>query len=76
MDEFIATDVRCMHLEQMGHAQWWIGVELNNGEFWHVNIGAKNHRVHGYAHAELDHYALDGRLYLPDGEELPGPPDD
>jgi len=51
-DEFIAHNAR-IHIEAMGDAQWWIGVEVD-GRMWHINIGAKSPRAKGYAICEED----------------------
>ena len=53
LDEIIAHDVQCLHLEAMGDAQFWIGLTLANGEYWHINLGARNERAKGYCLAEL-----------------------
>lgn len=49
-DEFIAHNAT-IHLEAMGNASWWIGVEID-GRMWHINIGAHNDRVKSYAVCE------------------------
>jgi len=51
-DEFIAHNAR-IHLEAMGDAQWWIGIEVG-GRMWHINIGAKSPQAKGYAICEED----------------------
>ncbi|WIC40285.1 hypothetical protein SEA_HOLLIDAY_91 [Gordonia phage Holliday] len=52
LDEIVAHNVKCIHFEQMGDAQFWMSLELANGEHWHVNFGANNPRVKGYSFAE------------------------
>lgn len=53
LDEIIAHGVQYLHLEAMGDAQWWIGLTLANGEYWHINLGARSERAKGYCFAEL-----------------------
>ena len=52
LDDFQATDVRMVHFEALRDAQWYATVELNDGQVWQLNFGAKNTRAHGYAFAE------------------------
>jgi hypothetical protein len=49
LDEFVAHDVKTVHLEAMGRASWWIGVELHDGRTWHINVGAHNDRAKAFA---------------------------
>lgn len=51
LDEIVAHDVKFFHFEMMGEAQFWMGIELSNGEYWHVNFGAVNVRAKGYSNA-------------------------
>ncbi|UYL87912.1 hypothetical protein SEA_MALISHA_83 [Gordonia phage Malisha] len=52
LDEIVAKDVKHIHFEQMGDAQFWMSLELSNGEYWHANFGASNPRAKGYSFAE------------------------
>lgn len=54
LDEIVAKGVVSFHLEEMDQSQWWIGLELANGESWMVNLGAVNPRAKGYLFAEND----------------------
>lgn len=51
-DEFIARDVKSVHVEAMGSVSWWIGVELHDGRMWHINLGAVNDRAKAFAVCE------------------------
>lgn len=53
LDEVVARDVKFLHFEQMGDAQFWMSLTLANSEVWHVNCGALNERAKGYANAEM-----------------------
>ena len=52
LDELVARNVRYLHFEDMGDGDWWMAVELANGELWHLNFGTKNPRARTYARAE------------------------
>jgi hypothetical protein len=55
LDEFVAERVN-VHFEQMGDAQFWIGVhDPATGRMWHINCGAANQNARGYAFVEEDH---------------------
>ena len=52
LDEIVARNVKCIHFEMMGDAQFWMGLELANGEYWHINGGAINERAKGFCNAD------------------------
>ena len=52
LDEIVARGVKCIHFEAMGRSQFWMSLELANGELWHVNFGANNDRAIGYCFAD------------------------
>lgn len=42
-DEFILTDVKMVHYEQMEEGRAvWLGIYLNDGKMYHLNIGGDN----------------------------------
>lgn len=51
LDEFVARGVN-VHLERMDDCDWWMAVDFDNGETWHINLGAIIPRAKGYARAE------------------------
>ena len=53
LDEF-AADNATVHFERVDACSWWMCVDLPNGDSWHINVGAVNPRVKGFAHAELN----------------------
>lgn len=40
LDEFIAEHAS-VHLEQMDTGHWWLGVQLPDGRFYHLNLTAR-----------------------------------
>jgi len=52
LDDFMATNVSMLHFEALDAAQWYLTVELINGQVWQLHFGAKNPKAHGYARAE------------------------
>lgn len=52
LDDFCAKDVKLVHFEAMDEADWWLSVEMADGQVWHLNFGARNPRAKGYARAE------------------------
>ena len=40
LDEVVATDCG-FHLEQMDDGYWWIGITLQDGSTYHINISLK-----------------------------------
>ena len=53
LDEFVARGVN-VHFEAMSNAQFWIGVDFDDGTKWSINCGAVNPNAKGYAFAEQD----------------------
>ncbi|GAA4175923.1 hypothetical protein [Gryllotalpicola koreensis] len=53
LDEFVARGVN-VHFERMGDGQWWAGIDLENGDSWHLNFGTVNPRAKVYARADLN----------------------
>ena len=53
LDEFVARGVN-IHFEAMSNAQFWIGVDFDDGTKWSINCGAVNPNAKGYAFAEQD----------------------
>jgi hypothetical protein len=64
LDEIVANNVKSIHFEQMGESQFWMSLELSDGEYWHVNFGAVNDKAKGYAHAEHEGHIRDGKIDL------------
>lgn len=60
LDEIVARDVKFLHFEQMGESQFWMSIELANGEQWAVNFGAEDENAKGYSFAELEY--MNGQL--------------
>jgi hypothetical protein len=52
LDEFRAEDVKLVHFEATDQSQWYLTVELTDGQVWQLKFGAKNDRAAGYAFAE------------------------
>lgn len=40
IDEIVLTDVEMVHVEQMDHRTWWIGINLPGGGYWAGNFHA------------------------------------
>lgn len=53
VDDFSAKNAQLVHFEALGNAQWYLTVELVNGEIWQLHFGAKNARAKGYARVDL-----------------------
>lgn len=49
-DEFVLEDVKMIHYEVMNPDSSWIGIYLNNGKIYHLNISGTNLNV--YYHDE------------------------
>ena len=52
-DEFVAHNAT-VHVECMGGPQWWIGVTLEDGRSWMINIGGANPNAKGFGICEAD----------------------
>jgi hypothetical protein len=52
LDDFMARDVAMVHFEALDEAQWYLTVELGDGQVWQLHFGAKNDRAKGYAYVE------------------------
>lgn len=52
LDDFMATDVATIHFEANDQSQWYMTVELNDGQVWQLHFGAKNPQAFGYAFVE------------------------
>lgn len=44
LDEFFAENA-FIHIERMGDASWWIGIDLPDGQHWMINFGTVNRRA-------------------------------
>jgi len=65
LDEIVATGAS-VHLEQMAHDSWWMGLEAG-GKYFHLNLGAKDGRL--YVH--LSDQGEDGEEWEGDDRERP-----
>ena len=52
LDEFVATNCS-VHFEAMSDNDFWIGVTLDDGTTWHIDVGSVSDRAKMYARAEL-----------------------
>lgn len=52
LDEFVSTNVESVHFEAMNTNQWWVGVQLDDGRYFHIRCGAKNTRAAAYCFIE------------------------
>ena len=56
-DEFVLEDVKMVHYEVMEQCKAvWLGIYLNNGKMYHMNIGGDNVWVN-YSDETLDELA-------------------
>lgn len=39
-DEIVACHPRLLHLEQMDEDAWWMGIEMKDGSYFHVNFNS------------------------------------
>jgi hypothetical protein len=53
LDDFAAWDVKVVHFEALDQSQWYLTVELDDGQIWQLHFGAKNDRAAGYARADF-----------------------
>jgi hypothetical protein len=44
-DEFVFEDVEMVHYEVMNESSVWMGIYLNDGKLYHLNIHGDNLRV-------------------------------
>ena len=44
-DEFVFEDVEMVHYEVMNESSAWMGIYLNDGKLYHLNIHGDNLRV-------------------------------
>jgi hypothetical protein len=51
LDDFMATDVAMVHFEALDQSQWYMTIELKDGQVWQLHFGARNSRAQGYAQA-------------------------
>ena len=45
-DEFVFEDANMVHYEVMNESSVWMGIYLNNGKLYHLNIHGDNLRVY------------------------------
>jgi len=67
LDEIVA-DGAYVHLEQMSHDHWWIGIEAA-GRYLHLNFGVRDGRLWVRLSAEKDENAV----WEGDSREMPMP---
>ena len=46
IDEFVLEDVKMIHYEVMHMDHVWLGITLNNGKYYHLNIHGRNIRTY------------------------------
>jgi hypothetical protein len=52
VDEFFARDARMVHFKALDQSQWYITLELANGDIWQAHFGASHPEAKGYAFIE------------------------
>jgi hypothetical protein len=67
LDEIVATGAS-IHLEQMAHDHWWMGIEAA-GKYFHLNISARD----GVLHIHLSDQGDENAEWEGDSRELPLP---
>ena len=67
LDEIVAKGAS-VHLEQMSHDHWWMGIE-SAGKYFHLNFGFK----HGHLWVHLSDQGEDGAEWEGDSREHPIP---
>ena len=45
-DEFVFEDVKMIQWENMNESSYWVGITLNDGRYFHLNIHGDNLRVY------------------------------
>lgn len=53
LDEVVIQNATLVHLEEMDHGQWWLGVTTADGTAL-INLGAVNTKAKKYAIAEWE----------------------
>jgi hypothetical protein len=46
IDEFVLEDIQMLHYEVMTMDHVWLGITLNNGKYYHLNIHGRNIRTY------------------------------
>jgi hypothetical protein len=71
-DEVVATGAG-VHLEQMGHDQWWMGIEAG-GRYFHLNFSLDDGRLHVHLSDQTDDQGDEDAEWEGDNREkhLPG----
>jgi hypothetical protein len=41
LDEVVADDIECFHLEAMDVGSWWIGLDHKDGTTTHISLSAR-----------------------------------
>jgi hypothetical protein len=52
VDEFFARDVRMVRFKALDQSQWYVTLELANGDIWQAHFGASHPDAKGYAFIE------------------------
>jgi hypothetical protein len=55
LDEIVA-DGASIHLEQMSHDQWWMGIEAG-GKYFHLNFGLRDGQLQVHLSDQGEEYA-------------------
>ena len=61
LDEIVAKGAM-IHLEQMSHEHWWIGIE-SGGKYFHLNFGLHDGRLYVHLRIRLK-MALNGKATI------------
>jgi hypothetical protein len=55
LDEIVANGAT-VHLEQMSHEHWWMGIE-GGGKYFHLNFGVNEGKLYVHLSDQGDEYA-------------------
>jgi hypothetical protein len=71
LDEIVAT-CAAIHLEQMSHDQWWMGIEAG-GRHFHLNFSLNDGRLHVHLSDQTDDQGEHSAEWEGDNREKPLP---
>jgi hypothetical protein len=71
LDEIVAT-CAAIHLEQMSHDQWWMGIEAG-GRYFHLNFSLDDGRLHVHLSDQTDDQGEHCAEWEGDSREKPLP---
>ena len=71
LDEIVATGA-AIHLEQMSHDQWWMGIEAG-GRYFHLNLSVDDGRLSVHLSDQTDDHGEHYAEWEGDNREKPLP---